>query len=104
MAEVKTSDWPEGLPVAKTMTITSARQRLMGLAEEFQRGETRSVAITRRGEPVLALMPWELYESILETLEILGDEKMMAAIRRSIEDIREGRGYTSEEMRRRLGL
>ena len=104
MAEVKTSDWPEGLPAAKTMTITSARQRLTGLAEELARGETRSVAITRRGQPVLALMPWELYESIVETLEILGDEELMASLRQGIRDIREGRTYSSEEARRMLEI
>jgi len=26
--------------------------------------------------PVLAVMPWELYESLVETLEILGDPDM----------------------------
>ena len=46
----------------------------------------------------------ERLKSILATAEILADEKMMAAIRRAEEDIREGRTYTSEEVRRMLGI
>ena len=34
-----------------------------------------------RTEPVLAVMPWDLFESIVETLEIMGDMDMMDALR-----------------------
>ena len=40
-----------------------------------------------RTEPVLAVMPWDLFESIVETLEIMGDMDMMDALRRGIEDV-----------------
>ena len=40
-----------------------------------------------RTEPVLAVMPWDLFESIVETLEIMGDMDIMDALRRGIEDI-----------------
>ena len=45
-----------------------------------------------------------MFESITETLEILGDEKLMAALRKSIEAIKAGRTYTSEQARQKLGL
>lgn len=53
--------------------------------------EDRAVAITRHGKPVLAVMSWELFESIAETLEIMADDDMMASTRRGIEDAREGK-------------
>ena len=52
--------------------------------------EDRAVAITRHGKPVLAVMSWELFESIAETLEIMADDDMISSMQRSIEDMREG--------------
>ena len=43
-------------------------------------------------------MPWDLYESIVETLEILGDQNLMAALRKGIKDIEEGRTYSMDEI------
>ena len=52
--------------------------------------EDRTVAITRHGKPVLAVMSWELFESIAETLEIMADADMMTSMQRGLEDVREG--------------
>lgn len=52
--------------------------------------EERAVAITRYGKPVLAVMSWELFESIIETLEITADADLMTALQRGLEDVREG--------------
>ncbi len=50
-------------------------------------GEKRVVALTTlQGKPVLAAMPWDLYESIIETMETMGDVEMLAALRRGVED------------------
>lgn len=51
--------------------------------------EDRAVAITSHGKPVLAVMSWELFESIAETLEIMADDDMMTAVQRGIKDMRE---------------
>ena len=48
------------------------------------------MAITRYAGPVLAVMSWELFESIAETLEIVADDDVMAALQVGIEDVREG--------------
>jgi PHD/YefM family antitoxin component YafN of YafNO toxin-antitoxin module len=66
--------------------------------------ENRAVALTRRGKPVLAVMPWELFESILETLDIMGDPDMMAALRRGIKDVEEGKLVPLDEVKARLGI
>lgn len=91
--------------MTKTVPITEARYELPHLLERFkQEPDTGAVAVTRRGKPVLALMPWELYESILETLEILADPDLMAALRRSIKEIKAGKTSSMEEVRKDLGL
>jgi prevent-host-death family protein len=70
--------------------IIKARDMLTSLPEELAE-EPGAIAVTRRGEPVLAILPWDLYESIMETLEILGDEDLMAALRQSIKEVSEGK-------------
>ena len=76
--------------VTRTMPIAQAREKLTRLPEELeQEPETGVVAVTRRGKPVLAIMSWELCESIVETLEIMGDEDLMGAVRKGIREVAE---------------
>jgi PHD/YefM family antitoxin component YafN of YafNO toxin-antitoxin module len=87
----------------REITISEARQALTTLPELFDKNPG-AVAVTRRGKPVLAVLPWDLYESILETMEILGDEEMMAAIRQGMEAIKAGQVVSFEEFKRRLRI
>ena len=86
------------------LTISEARKVLLDLPEKLDRGSERAIMITRRGRPVLAVMPWELYESLVETLEILGDPDMLSALRNSLEDLRRGRVVSNREAKTRLGV
>lgn len=74
----------------KTFTISEIREAITRLPEQFEH-EPEAVAITRHGKPVMAILPWELYESIMETLEVMGDAELMAAFRQGVKDIEEGR-------------
>jgi hypothetical protein len=47
-------------------------------------------------------LPWEFYESIVETLDILGDPKMVAALRASFNDLKRGRLISNAEAKKRL--
>jgi PHD/YefM family antitoxin component YafN of YafNO toxin-antitoxin module len=87
------------------MPMIEARNRLTKLPEAFEREpEIGAVAVTRRGKPVLAVMSWDLYESIIETLEVMSDEKLMASIRRGIKEIRQGKTIPWEKVKDELGL
>ncbi|MSS73409.1 MAG: type II toxin-antitoxin system Phd/YefM family antitoxin [Candidatus Latescibacteria bacterium] len=89
----------------RTMPIIEARKKLTTLPEQLEKDpKTRVVAVTRRGKPVLAVMPWELYEAIVETLEIVGDEELMAALRKSIQEAEEGKGIPWETVKAEMGL
>ena len=86
------------------LTISEARKEFLDLPEKLAREPEHAVIITRRGQPVLAVLPWEFYESIVETLEVLSEPELVAELRESIEDIERGRLLSHEEVGARLGL
>ena len=91
--------------MTRTIPMVEAREKLTRLPEEFERDpEMGAVAVTRRGKPVLAVMPWELYEAIAETLDILGDVELMTALRQSLQEADAGEGIPWEEAKQTLGL
>ena len=82
----------------KSLSIIEARKKLTTIPELFeQEADLDVVAVTRRGRPVMAIMPWELYEALEETLEILGDEALMMQLRKSIEELKAGQLIPWEE-------
>ncbi|HEU0021038.1 MAG TPA: type II toxin-antitoxin system Phd/YefM family antitoxin [Dehalococcoidia bacterium] len=85
------------------ISIVQARAMLTQLPEKLA-VNNRAVALTRHGKPVLAVMPWELFESILETLDIMGDPEMMAALRQGIKDVQEGNLVPLDEVKASLGI
>ena len=85
------------------LSISAARDRLSSLPEELER-DPGAVTVTRRGKPVLAILPWEAYEALLETLEILGDEEFMAGLRQGIEDVKAGRVTDWEDVKKEFDL
>jgi antitoxin YefM len=84
------------------LTITEARNKLMKLPEEAPTNEI--IAITRRNKEIMALMSWELYEGLLETMEILGDPELMKDLKKGIEQVQSGETHTLKQARKRLGL
>jgi prevent-host-death family protein len=86
------------------LTISEARKAFLDLPEKLAREPERAVIITRRGQPVLAVLPWEFYESLVETLEVLSEPELVAELRESIKDIERGRLLSHKEVGGRLGL
>jgi antitoxin YefM len=85
--------------------MVEVRRRLASLPEELAKHpEIGAVKVTRRGKPVLAVMSWDLYESITETREIMSDPEMMAAFRQGVKEMEEGRAIPWEQVKRELGL
>jgi len=62
------------------MPIIKVRLRLTCPPDELAE-DPGAIAGTRRGKPALAILPWELYESIVVTLELLSGDDLMAATR-----------------------
>ncbi len=70
--------------------ITNARDRLTKLPSEVK-GKLQIYKVTSKNQPVLALMSWELCESITATLEILADPELMTILKKSETDIKSGK-------------
>lgn len=87
----------------REIPIAKARDELTSLPEQLAE-KLATVAVTRRGKPVLAVMPWELYESVIETLKIMGDEELMASLRQSIQEVAEGKTIPWKQVKKELNL
>jgi len=95
----------EVLFMPKTMPIIEARKKLTSLPEELEHdGESDVVAVTRRGKPVLAVMPWELYEAVTETLEVLSDKDLTKELNKSIREIGAGKVIPWDKAKKDLGI
>ncbi|MGH2739630.1 MAG: type II toxin-antitoxin system Phd/YefM family antitoxin [Actinomycetota bacterium] len=89
--------------MARTVPLSEARARLSELMDELERRHEH-VVITRRGRPVAVLVPSAEYDAVEETLEVLHDDDVLAALRESERDVRAGRLVSLAEVRRELGL
>ncbi len=86
---------------AGEITMVDARRDLTKLPERLE-SRAGPVTVTRRGKPVLAIMAWEDYEAILETLEILSDKDAVQQLRRSIREVKSGKAIPWEKAKGRL--
>jgi prevent-host-death family protein len=84
-----------------TLPLAEVRANLSKLVDEAQRTHER-VEVTKNGRRAAVLMSADDYDSLMETLDILGDAETMAAIRESDADIAAGRLYSSAEVEAEL--
>ena len=89
--------------MAKIVPFSEARAHLTDLLDSVEQ-QHEHVVITRNGRPAAVVIATEEYEALQETLEILGDEETMEALRRSDEDVAAGRVTSWDEVKRELGL
>ena len=61
------------------MSLTDARAILTQLPEQLADGQG-AIPLTRHGKPVLAVITWDLFESLVETIEIVSDDQLMKQI------------------------
>lgn len=87
----------------ETIPIAEARSKLPMLCKELT-DQRQAIAITVRGVPALAVMPWDLFESIMATMDIMGDPEMMAALRQGIKEAEGEQGIPWEEAKAQLDL
>ena len=86
-----------------TYPIRDLRQNISRIADQLaEEPDAGAITVTRRGEPVLAVMSWNLYESIVETLEVLGDEALVAELRQGIREVEAGKGVDWKKARKEL--
>ena len=82
---------------------TQARQHFFSLIEKAQQ-PGRVFTVTVAGEPKVVMMSFEDFEGWQETLEIMSDKKLMKGIKEALEDVKKGRLYSAEEVKKKLKL
>lgn len=88
----------------RSLNITDTRNRLLDLADELTRKPAEVIEVRKHGRHVLTLISPELYESLVETLEILADEELVVRFKKAVKEIEGGKGIPLADSRKRLGL
>lgn len=89
--------------MTKTLPITEARANLTTLVDRAKRNLDEYI-VTVNGKPAAVIMSAQEYESWKETNEILSDPGLMKAIKKGEEDVKKGRVYNWEDVKKELGI
>ena len=81
----------------KILPVTKVKRELLDILKSMEE-EYSTITMTRNGEPVGVMMTPDRYEALLETIEILGDNKILQTLRTSQKDFNSGRVYTHDEV------
>ena len=79
------------------MTITETRKKITSLEDTMDYDDT--ISITNHGKEVFALLRWDTYECIQETLEILTDEQLSKDLAIGIQQIKENKLVDFEDFK-----
>ncbi|UCB45274.1 MAG: type II toxin-antitoxin system Phd/YefM family antitoxin [Spirochaetota bacterium] len=89
--------------MTRDLNITEARRNLLSLADTLN-PENSTAVVRKRGKPVLAIIPYEIYESLEETHEVMSDYELMEQLRQSIQEIEKGKYITQAEVEKKVGI
>jgi antitoxin YefM len=81
--------------VDRFVTVTEAKNKLLDLIRGL-RTHQEIVAITRDGTPSAVLLSMKQFEGLMETIEILSDQKTMRALRRAMKQAKGGKWVSHE--------
>ncbi len=79
------------------LPVTKVKRELLEILKAMEE-DYATVTVTRNGEPVGIMMTPDRYEALLETIEILGNNKILKALRASHKDFKSGKVYTHAEV------
>jgi len=85
------------LTIQDYIPITKAKSKLLDIIRKIESSDD-TVAITKNGIPEAVLLSMNKFEGLVETLEVLSDEKAMKSIRKSIKEAREGKWLDFDEV------
>lgn len=79
------------------MPVTKVKRGLLDILKMMEEDDS-TITVTRNGEAVGVMMTPDRYEALVETIEILADTRVMAALKSSTGDFKKGRVYTDDEV------
>ena len=77
--------------------VSKAKSTLLDLIRRIEDSDD-AIAITKNGVPEAVLISMKKFKGLMETLEILSDEKAMQSIRKSIKEARKGKWLDSDRV------
>ena len=77
--------------------ITKAKYDLSEIIRRLENVED-AIAVTKNGVPAAVILSMEKYEGLLETLDILSDEKAIKSLRTSMRLARKGKWLKYDEV------
>ena len=83
--------------IKEYIPVTKAKANLLDLVRKIKDSED-TIAITKKGVPEVVLISMNKYLGLLETMEILADEKAMKSIRKSIREAEKGMWVDFDEV------
>lgn len=83
----------------KDVNVTEAKNRLTELVKEVET-TTASYNILRNGHKAAILLSAEEYASLIETVEVLADQKLMKQLVQSAKEFSRGEGIPFSKIRR----
>ena len=87
--------------MVNTITLKELRPELPKVIERIDTRFDRYI-VTRRGKPVCIMMGVDDYESLLETMDILGDPALVKRIKKAEQNFAEGKTVSLAELRKKL--
>jgi len=79
------------------VTVTKAKSQLLDLVRKIADSDD-VIALTKNGVPEAVLISMKKFRGLLETLDILCDEKAMKSIRKSIKEAQQGKWLDWDEV------
>ncbi|MBW1660464.1 MAG: type II toxin-antitoxin system Phd/YefM family antitoxin [Deltaproteobacteria bacterium] len=76
-------------PIKEYLPVTKAKASFLELVRKIEDSDD-TIAVTKNGVPEVVLISMQHFEGLLETLDILSDEKTMASLRKSIRQAEKG--------------
>ena len=88
--------------MVKQLSISETRKRITSLEDDLSFNDTLSV--TNHGKEVFALLRWDTYESIAETLDIISDEVLYDELKIGIKQFENNSLIDFEDFKKSLNV
>ena len=79
------------------ISITKAKSDLLNLIRKLEDSDD-AYAITKNGIPEAVLISMKKFKGLIETIDILSDEKAMKSLRKSISEANQGKWVEFDEI------
>ena len=88
--------------MVKRLSISETRKRITSLENDLSFNDT--ISVTNHGKEVFALLRWDTYESIAETLDIISDEALYDDLKIGIKQFENDSLIDFEEFKKSLNV